>query len=104
MNHWVNVGTGCVCNPYSEIILRSLEWLCVKRHQLKFCGVSMGVLGTISDGCTDYKHVLQQALQGLRTYYRYRRVRKRHDWHSRIKDHLAFRLRGNDLVLQRYQR
>ena len=37
-----------------------------------------------------------------RTYYRYRRVRKRHDWHSRIKDHLAFRLRGNDLVLQRY--
>jgi hypothetical protein len=41
---------------------------------------------------------------GLRTYYRYRRVRKRHDWHSRMKDHLAFRLRGNDLVLQRYQR
>ena len=62
MNHWVNVGTGCVFNPYSENILKSSEWLCVKRHPSRCCGVSIGVLGTIADGCTDYKHVLQQTL------------------------------------------
>ena len=33
MNHWVNVGTGCVCDPYSEGLLKSSEWLCVKLHQ-----------------------------------------------------------------------